>query len=100
MVAAIVWVSLTPSPPELDFEQGDKVGHLASYGFLMFWFAQLYAGHARIAYAAGFIAMGGALELVQGQLGFRSFDGLDMAANGLGVLLGWAAAGLFPRLLK
>ena len=100
MVAAIVWVSLTPSPPELDFEQGDKVGHLASYSLLMFWFAQLYAGRARIAYAAGFIAMGVALEFVQGQLGFRSFDGIDMAANALGVVLGWAAAVLLPRLLK
>ena len=100
MVAAIVWLSLTPSPPELDFEQSDKVGHLAAYGVLMFWFSQLYAGRARMAYAAGFIGMGIALEFIQGQLGFRRHDGLDMVANIVGVLLGWAAVALLPRLLK
>ena len=42
MVAGIVWLSLTPSPPKVDFEQSDKVGHFLAYGSLMFWFAQLY----------------------------------------------------------
>ena len=27
LVAAIIWLSLTPSPPKVDFEQSDKVGH-------------------------------------------------------------------------
>ena len=37
--AVIVWLSLTPAPPKLDFEHGDKLGHF-------------------LAYAAGFTAMG------------------------------------------
>jgi|SRR6185503_5850886 len=100
MVAAIVWVSLTPSPPKLDFEQSDKVGHFLAYGTLMLWFCQIYIKQKiRIAYAAGFIAMGVTLEFAQGALGYRTYEVFDMYANGLGVLLGWAAALLLPQVL-
>lgn len=93
--AAIVWLSLTPSPPQIDLAHVDKLGHFASYLLLMFWFARLY--RVRVFYAIGFIAMGVALEFLQGQLGDRSTDVLDMCANALGVLLGWGAALLLPR---
>ena len=96
--AAIVWLSLTPTPPGMDVEHGDKLGHLAAYGVLMFWFSQLYLqGATRVACAAGFIAMGIALEFVQGLLGYRSYELLDMLANTLGVLLGWGAALVLAR---
>ena len=101
MVGAIVWLSVTPAPPQLDFQQGDKAGHLLAYGGVMFWFCHAYPGmRTRLAYGAGFIAMGVALEFVQRTLGYRSFEVLDMAADGLGVLAGWAAALISPRLLK
>jgi VanZ family protein len=93
LAAAIVWVSLTPSPPQIDLEQGDKLGHLASYGALMFWFCQLYAVRGtRLAYAMGFTLMGVALEFAQGEFGARTFEPADMLANALGVALGWAFA--------
>ncbi len=88
--AAIVFLSLTPSPPDLEIEHGDKLGHLFAYGLLMFWFCWLYRGtQARLAYAIAWIAMGVALEFAQGATGYRSFELADMAANSLGVLLGW-----------
>jgi VanZ family protein len=100
MIAAIVWLSLAPSPPTLDVAFGDKLGHLAAYGGLMFWFCQLYAAHAtRLGCAAAFIAMGIGLEFMQDATGYRSFELLDMAANTLGVLLGWGAALILPKLL-
>ena len=75
LVAAIVWLSLTPSPPKVDFEQGDKVGHFLAYGRLMFWFcSSISAQRTRLAYAAGFVAMGVGLEFVQGWTGYRSFE--------------------------
>ena len=99
MVAGIVWLSLTPSPPKVDFEQSDKVGHFLAYGSLMFWFAQLYvARRTTLAYAFGFAAMGVALEFIQGWTGYRDFEVYDMLANGTGVALGWAAALLLPRI--
>lgn len=95
-VAAIVWLSLTPSPPQVDVAHSDKMGHFVAYAFLMFWFAQLY--WRRAAYAAGFIAMGVGLEIAQGALGFRLYDVVDMLANTLGVLGGWGAALVLPRI--
>jgi VanZ family protein len=101
LVAAIVWLSVTPRPPDLGIEHGDKLGHFAAYGAAMFWFAQLYPRLAtRAAYAAGFIAMGVALEFVQRWLGYRSFEVLDMVADAIGVVLGLAAVLAAPPLLK
>ena len=100
LVAAIVWLSLTPSPPKVDFEQSDKVGHFLAYGTLMFWFSQLYVTRkTRLACATGFAAMGVALEFIQGWTGYRDFELYDMLANGIGVALGWAAALILPKVL-
>ena len=97
--AAIVWLTLTPAPPRVDFSHSDQLGHFGAYGLLMFWFCQLYpARPARIGYGLGFIAMGIGLEFVQGALGYRTYDVFDMVANSLGVLLGWAAAIVLPRI--
>ncbi len=88
--AAIVFLSLTPRPPPIEFEHGDKLGHLLAYGLLMFWFCLLYRyRYTRLAYGIGWIAMGIALEFAQDATGYRSFEAADMAANSLGVLLGW-----------
>jgi len=93
IVAAIVWLSLTPSPPKLDIAMGDKLGHFTAYGTLMFWFCQLYArGATRAAYAAAFAGMGITLEFIQGVTGYRSFELLDMGANARGVAIGWGVA--------
>jgi VanZ family protein len=92
-VATIVWLSLIPSPPTIDIAQGDKLGHFLGYGILMFWFCQLYpAQRTRLGYALGFAALGVALEFAQRALGYRSYEVFDMAANALGVVLGWVAA--------
>ena len=91
-VATILWLSLTPSPPSIPIEQGDKLGHISAYGGTMFWFAQLYArSSVRLRYAVGLVALGVALEFVQAHVG-RDFEVLDMVADAIGVSLGWAAA--------
>jgi VanZ family protein len=95
--AAIVWLSLTPSPPQVEVAYSDKAGHFASYGLLMFWFARLHVSKwAHLGYAVAFTAMGIGLEFLQGHLGYRTFEILDMVANAVGVLLGWAAAIAVP----
>jgi VanZ family protein len=97
LAAAIVWLSLTPAPPTIDLEEGDKLGHFLAYGSLMLWFCLLYPRRpARIAYALGWTAMGVGLEFIQGQLGYRTYEVYDMYANALGVLIGWALAFAIP----
>lgn len=99
--AAIVWLSLTPSPPQVDVEFGDKLGHFGAYGLLMLWFCLLYSSRtARIWHAAAFIAMGVGLEVLQGYLGYRTYEVFDMSANTLGVLLGWAAALVLHKFVR
>ena len=101
MVATIIWLSLTTSPPKLDFASGDKLGHFAAYATLMFWFCQLYASFGtRFAYAVGFVAMGIALEFIQGATGYRTFEWLDMLANAIGVALGWAVESILTYFSK
>jgi VanZ family protein len=96
--AAIVWLSLTPSPPQVDIANGDKLGHLLAYAGLMFWFCWLYRGwKIRSAYAVAWIALGIGLEFAQRATGYRSFELADMAANALGVLAGALAALSLPR---
>ena len=99
LAALIVWLSLTPSLPEVDLgvEESDKLEHIFAYAPLMFWFCLLYARNGtRLAYAALWIAMGVALEFAQGETGYRNFEVFDMFANTLGVLIGWALAFAIP----
>jgi glycopeptide antibiotics resistance protein len=42
--------------------------------------------------------MGVGLEFIQGMLGYRTYEVFDMLANAIGVLLGWVAAMLVPRI--
>lgn len=97
LAASIVWLSLTPAPPRIEIEQGDKFGHFVAYGSLMLWFCLLYAGrNYRIAYGLLWICMGVGLEFIQGQLGYRTYEVYDMYANALGVLIGWALSFAIP----
>lgn len=94
-----MWLSLTPSPPDPGFDQGDKLGHLLSYAMLMGWFCFLYpAPRARALHAAAFIAMGIGLEFLQAQTAYRTYEVADMASNTAGVLIAWAAWRLLPRI--
>jgi VanZ family protein len=97
LVAGIVYGSVMHSPPSLGFAEGDKIEHLGSYGLVMFWFCRLYLSRrVRLGYALGFVALGVALEFVQGWLGYRDFEIGDMVADAAGVALGWGAAVIFP----
>lgn len=96
-IALVVFLSLTPRPPDLGIEQGDKLGHFAAYAALMLWFAQIYRSRqSRWRWAIGLFALGVALELIQRWTGLRTFSYSDMAADSLGVGIGWLLAP--PRL--
>lgn len=90
LIAAIWYLSLMPSPPQVDVQYSDKWGHLAAYFLLTFWWLQLYSRRLhqhRLALA--FVVMGLTLEVLQGLGGVRFFEYADMAANTLGVVLAW-----------
>jgi len=84
MVAVVVWLSLTPHPPQPpSFLGWDKAQHFAAYGGLMVWYGMSFARHWR--WPVFLVGLGVGLEFLQGLGGFRSFDPMDMVANTLGV---------------
>ncbi len=90
MVAAVLVLSLAPLSVDLS-EGRDKASHFVAYGTLMFWFGMLWPGLRRQALVAlAFAAMGVGVEFLQRLTGYRSFEVADMAANTIGVLIGWA----------
>ena len=95
-VAVVIYLSLTPAPPQVELDGGDKLGHFLAYASLAYWFGQFYFHSTRAAYAVGFVVMGIALEFAQGATSYRSMELADMAANTLGVAAGWGAAAVLP----
>ncbi|MBS1269384.1 MAG: hypothetical protein MAG794_00335 [Gammaproteobacteria bacterium] len=103
MVAVVVYVSLTPSPPPTPaFDGADKVLHGLAYVVLMGWFGQLYAsGGGRVLVAVALVGMGVGLEMLQGFGGIRTASWTDGVADAAGVIGGCLAlrtrlnAGLF-----
>ena len=94
LVLAVVYLSLTPKPPPTLVSYGDKFEHLAAYASMMGWWLQIHRRPERLALL--FILMGLTLEVLQSLSGFRTGDVFDMAANTLGVGLGWLTARLLP----
>ena len=92
LVMITCYLSLIPNPPGIDIELQhlDKLGHFFTYFVLMFWFSQLYkTAILRAGYILFFIAIGVALEVIQGMGGVRFFEYADMLANSSGVLFAW-----------
>ena len=92
LAGLVVYLSLIPHPPEmsaLSFPNADKLGHGLTYTLLSWWFCQIYlAVRQRAVAVVMLIALGIALEFLQGMGGYRMFEVLDMLADSLGVLLG------------
>ena len=93
-VGLVVYLSLMSDPPEpLSFPDADKLEHGLAYAALALWFCQIYLRRpSRMMVVAALIAMGVAVEFMQGWSGYRYFDIRDMLANSLGVFLGYGLA--------
>ena len=96
-VGLCIYLSLMHNPPTLDVVEGDKLQHIAAYSVLMLWFAQLTTEvRQRRVTAALLIGLGIAIEFAQLASGYREFSVADMAADAIGVGVGWLLAP--PRL--
>jgi len=93
-VSALIYESLTPSPPDLpQFPLADKLAHFMIYGWIMLWFGFIYEpGRKYLLLGSSLILLGVALELLQGASGYRSMEVWDASANALGVAVGWLLA--------
>ena len=93
LVALVIYLSLTPSPPDMPEVASVKTGHFVAYAVLMLWFAQLYPSlRTRLVLFAAFVLLGVTLEYAQSLTGYRSFSPSDMVDNAIGVLIGLGLA--------
>lgn len=90
VLVVITALSLTPLPQLPEVPGTDKLHHFIAYAALIFpvAFAQL---RQRIWLGFGFFVWSGAIELIQPMVN-RYGEWLDLAANGLGLLLGYLLA--------
>ncbi|WP_179958226.1 VanZ family protein [Chitinimonas arctica] len=86
---AITVGSLMPGPPVPDVENGDKLMHLGGYAALAACWSLALTGR-RGYVLLGSMLFGVLIECLQGLTPYRSFDMMDMLANGCGALLGTA----------
>jgi VanZ family protein len=105
IVALITWLSLTSDPVTVDIDVPwqDKVFHTLAYFVLMLWFAQIYRAMPQRGWCVlGCLALGAAMEVLQGFNPARTMELADMLANASGVLLALllARAGLDGLLLR
>jgi hypothetical protein len=93
-VGLVIYLSLTPTPPEVDLGAfTDKWEHMTVYALLMWWFCQLQPSMSgRAATGLGLVGLGISLEFAQRMTGIRMFEISDMAAGAVGVALGWLLA--------
>ena len=87
--ALIIAGSLMPAAQIPDTGLSDKLGHALAYGILTVLGLYAYARHP-LSVLAGVFSLGLALEGLQYLTPTRTFEWLDVAANGVGIVLGLA----------
>lgn len=103
LVIGVVVGSLVPGQMLRSVGVGDKIMHGGSYFLLMVWFAGLYSRKVHPIIAVVLLLLGAGLDLLQATTKTRSFDLHDIAANGLGIVVGlllslWLLEGWCQRL--
>jgi hypothetical protein len=89
IAAFVTTTSLMPSKNLPNVNLSDKVEHALAYALLAFWFASLVLRRSFIWVALGLLALGGAIEIIQGMMPYgREGDWYDFYADAAGIALG------------
>lgn len=97
----VIIVCSIPAPPVFDIRHIDKLEHAIAFGGICGLFFFAYPNQRFLVYFGSFL-LGLAVELLQAAIPWRSAEMLDLAADGLGVLLAIVVIELFlvPRMRK
>jgi len=90
LVLGVIVGSLMPAPwvREITPTMNDKLMHFTAYFVLMIWFAGLYPRHKHVRVGVALLALGAALDILQGiATRTRSFELLDIAADAVGIVV-------------
>ncbi len=89
-VLALLVLSLMPPVPQLPTTGWDKSNHVLGFAVLMLLGSWVYPGHT-MAVLAGLLSYGVSIELLQSLTPYRFAEWADLLADGVGLLVGWAA---------
>jgi len=92
LVAGVLVGSLMPGDSLMEVSAYDKLLHAGSYLLLMAWFCGVYEARRHLPIAIILVAAGLVLDALQTQTETRTFSMLDVLANCVGVVLGFALA--------
>ncbi len=82
----IIYLSLSPGTSSMpSILHVDKLYHFLAYMMVTLWFVQLCEQRLHWILLVSFILLGVVMEIIQGELGYRQFDFVDMLANAAGV---------------
>ena len=91
-------ISLLPEIPfwpdnmHSPFKLSDKVLHVVAFALLALWFSGQFSRRSFVGLAAGLLAFGGLVEVLQGMTTYRSAEWLDLTADAGGIAIGLAIA--------
>lgn len=96
-VVTILILALMPAPPTMISTGWDKSNHLLAFSALT-WLA-LHAFPLRLkSILISLLAYGALIEILQSFTDTRSAEWLDLLADSVGILLGWALARLWHKI--
>ena len=95
-VLAILVLALSPMPPSpRSWAYADKVQH--AFAFFVLWVMGARTGWWRTLPLAGLLlGLGALIEVAQGLTGYRDASWADLAADALGIALGWGLVAVKP----
>lgn len=89
IILVIIILSLIPDPGKVTpFSASDKLMHTLAYAVSMLWFGFCFKREKLFIIGAGLVFLGIALEIIQGQTGYRNMSFCDIIANCAGVIIG------------
>jgi VanZ family protein len=86
LVICLIPLSLPPAAPALN----DKLLHFLTFGLLAVWFGALVTPVKQLKVMLLLLGYGLLIEVLQSFTGFRNAELLDLVADAVGILIGWA----------
>ena len=85
LIGIISYLSLVPSRSLPSLNVSDKLVHFLIYLTITLWFVGIFKQKYFAALGILFLLFSLGIEILQGMTTYRSFEWLDLAANGLGI---------------